>query len=69
MRQKHEVRFLADIEKLARRIALGRLQTSAKIYEAIGRLKERYPRVARYYQLASLARAVSALRRCHVLRA
>src|SRR5215471_3776264 len=24
----------------------------AKIYEAIGRLKERYPRVARYYQLA-----------------
>jgi transposase len=52
IRQKHEVRFLADTEKLAKRIALGRLRTSAKIYEAIGRLKERYPRVARYYQLA-----------------
>lgn len=52
IRQKHEVRFLADSEKLAKRIALGRLRTTAKIYEAIGRLKERYPRVARYYQLA-----------------
>jgi len=52
IRQKHEVRFLADTEKLAKRIALGRLRTSAKIYEAIGRLKERYPRVARYYELA-----------------
>ena len=29
-----------------------RLRTTAKIYEAIGRKKERYPRVARYYQLA-----------------
>jgi len=28
------------------------LRTTAKIYEAIGRLKERYPRVARYYHLA-----------------
>jgi len=52
IRQKHEVRFLADTEKLAKRIALGRLRTTAKVYEAIGRLKERYPRVARYYQLA-----------------
>jgi transposase len=52
IRQKQEIRFLADIEKLAKRIALGRLRTAAKIYEAIGRLKERYPRVARYYQLA-----------------
>jgi transposase len=52
IRQKQEVRFLADTEKLAKRIALGRLRSAAKIYEAIGRLKERYPRVARYYQLA-----------------
>jgi len=43
IRQKHEVRFPADTEKLAKRIALGRLRTTAKIYEAIGRLKERYP--------------------------
>jgi transposase len=52
IRQKQEIRFLADTEKLAKRIALGRLRTTAKIYEAIGRLKERYPRVARYYRLA-----------------
>jgi transposase len=52
IRQKQEVRFLADIEKLAKRIALGRLRTVAKIYEAIGRLKERYHRVARYYHMA-----------------
>jgi len=52
IRQKQEIRFLADIEKLGKRIALGRLRTAAKIYEAIGRLKERYPRVARYYHLA-----------------
>jgi transposase len=52
IRQKQEARFLADTEKLSKRIALGRLRTAAKIYEAIGRLKERYPRVARYYGLA-----------------
>jgi hypothetical protein len=33
---------LADIKKLAKRIALGRQWMAAKIYEAIGRLKERY---------------------------
>jgi hypothetical protein len=44
IRQKQEVRFLAGTEKLAKRIASGRLLTSAKIYEAIGRLNERYPR-------------------------
>jgi hypothetical protein len=51
IRQKQEIRFLADIEKLGKRIALGRLRSAAKIYEAIGRLKERYPRVARYYHM------------------
>ena len=52
IRQKQEIRLLADIEKLGKRIALGRLRTTAKIYEVIGRLKERYPRVARYYHLS-----------------
>ena len=52
IRQKQEIRFLADTEKLRKRIVAGRLRTSAKIYEAIGRLKERYPRVARYYLIA-----------------
>jgi len=52
IRQKQEIRFLADIEKLRKRIAAAQLRKPAKIYEAIGRLKERYPRVARYYELA-----------------
>ena len=52
IRQKQEIRFLADTEKLRKRIVAGRLRTSAKIYEAIGRLNKRYPRVARYYLIA-----------------
>jgi len=52
IRQKQEIRFLADTEELRKRIVAGRLWTPAKIYETIGRLKERYPRVARYYLIA-----------------
>jgi transposase len=52
IRHKQESRFLADLEKLRTRIAAGQLRAAAKIYEALGRLKERYPRVARYYALA-----------------
>jgi len=37
-----------DLKKLSKRIAKGRLKKEEKIYEAIGRIKERYPRVARY---------------------
>jgi transposase len=49
IRAKQEGRFLADLQRLAGRIARGRLKRELKIGEAIGRLKERYPRVARYY--------------------
>ena len=52
IRVKHEGRLRADIDKLAQRIAQGRLVKPAKINQAIGRLKERYPRVARYYKLS-----------------
>jgi transposase len=52
IRQKQEVRFLADLQRLAGRIASGRLKRELKIGEAIGRLKQRYPRVARYYTIA-----------------
>jgi transposase len=52
IRTKHEGRLLADLDKLARRVATGRLKRPDKIAEAIGRIKERYPRVARYYDLA-----------------
>jgi transposase len=49
IRDKHEQRLLADLQKLQARVAHGRLRDAAKIQEAIGRLKERYARVARYY--------------------
>jgi len=51
IRVKQEGRFLADVEKLQRRIDKGRLVREVAIGEAIGRLKERYPRVARYHTL------------------
>ena len=49
IRDKHEQRLLTDLRKLEARVASGRLRDPAKIQEAIGRLKERYSRVARYY--------------------
>ena len=52
IRDKHEQRFLRDLTKLQARVARGRLRAPAKIHQALGRLKERYPRVARYYALA-----------------
>ncbi len=51
IRDKHEQRLLADLGKLQTRVAQGRLRQTGKIQEAIGRLKERYPRVARYYAI------------------
>ena len=51
IRTKQEERFRADVDKLTKRIANGRLVNVDKTNQAIGRLKERYPRVARYYNL------------------
>jgi len=51
IREKQEGRFLKDLEKLKQRVAKGRLKQANKIHQAIGRLKERYPRVARYYAI------------------
>jgi len=51
IREKQERRYLADLEKLKNRVSSGRLVKPEKIGEAIGRLKERYPRVARYYRV------------------
>jgi transposase len=52
IRTKQEGRFLKDVARLQSRIENGRLKQEIKIGEAIGRLKERYPRVARYYSLS-----------------
>lgn len=49
IREKQEQRLQADLKALRTRIEKGQLQDMEKIHEAIGRLKERYPRVARYY--------------------
>jgi transposase len=51
IREKKEKKLLEDLKKLQKRIKEGRLKQETKIGEAIGRLKERYPRVARYYKL------------------
>jgi transposase len=52
IREKHEERLLAELRKLQQRVATGKLKDVAKVHQAIGRLKERYPRVARYYAIA-----------------
>ena len=51
IRESHEARLLADLDRLQERVASRRLVKPEKIAEAIGRLRERYPRVARYYDL------------------
>ncbi len=52
IRETHEQRLLADLAALQTRIATGHLKAAPKIQQAIGRLRERYPRVARYYAIA-----------------
>jgi transposase len=51
IRQKQEQRLINDLEALEKRVQEGRLKQTIKIGEAIGRIRERYPRVARYYQI------------------
>jgi transposase len=51
IREKQESRLLADLGRLQERVTKKRI-TEEKIYEAFGRLKERYPLVARYYRLS-----------------
>jgi len=51
IRETHEAKLFADLTKLQQRVAKGGLKQEAKIQQAIGRLMERYPRVARYYQI------------------
>ena len=51
IRIKQEGRLRAYIDKLTRRVSDGKLVKADKINQAIGRLQERYPRVARYFQV------------------
>ncbi len=51
IREKQEQRLKQDLTALKTRVEKGHLKKPEKIHQAIGRLKERYPRVARYYRL------------------
>lgn len=51
IRTTHEKRFLTSLTKLQARVSAGRLKAEGKIQQVIGRLKERYPRVARFYEV------------------
>src|SRR5467141_1620280 len=52
IRETQEAKLIADLNKLQQRVAKGRLKEENKIQRAIGRLQERYPRVARYYEIS-----------------
>ena len=51
IREKQEMRLLKDLARLATRTGKGQLKARDLINQAIGRLRERYPRVARYYRI------------------
>jgi len=52
IRETHEKRLLADVAKLQKSVEKGRLKDPKKINQRIGRLRERYKRVARYWTIA-----------------
>lgn len=51
IRERREERLLVDLKKLGKRVSNGQLKDAVKVHQTIGRLKERYPQVARYYQI------------------
>jgi transposase len=51
LRETHEQPLKKDRERLKARLDQGQLKEAKKIYQALGRLEERYPRVARYYRI------------------
>lgn len=61
IRKKQESKLLGDLEKLKWRVQKGQLKKAEKINQAIGRLQERYPSVARYYRIAHDQAAQSVL--------
>jgi transposase len=55
IRERFRGRFEEDAGRLKKRVESGKLKDERKIHQAIGRLRERYPRVARYYDLELVA--------------
>ena len=52
MRERASRRLEAALERLAAQVAAGRLPDEARLHRRIGRLLERYPRVAGLYEIA-----------------
>jgi transposase len=48
---KKEQRFVADIERLRSSIEKGTISNTSKVFERIGRLKERYGKVTHFYEI------------------
>jgi len=46
-----EKRFVADLEKLRKRVATGRLTDRDKVDRSIGRMQSKHPRIQRYYEM------------------
>jgi transposase len=51
IRSGAEMRLRADLEKLDKRLRSGKLKDGSRAGQALGRLRERHSRVARYYDL------------------
>ena len=51
MMSKAEERFLDQLQDLSKRLEKGRLKDSVKIERAVGRVKAKNPRVARFYEV------------------
>jgi len=51
IRSNAENRFLEALTKLSNRVLKGGLKKKEKIIEAVGRLRARHPRVARFYEI------------------
>jgi len=51
IRSRAEERLLADVEKLSSAVRNGRVKAHEKIQRRIGRIRQKHPRVARYYDI------------------
>ncbi|MDY0405064.1 hypothetical protein P5G51_006320 [Virgibacillus sp. 179-BFC.A HS] len=51
MDELKEQRFLDDLKRLRRSVKKGNIQLVEKVGIRVGRLKERYPSIARYYDI------------------
>ena len=48
-----EKRFLEDLQRLHRSLQKGRIKRKEKVWERIGRIRERYPTIAQYYDIST----------------